>query len=129
MHNCSQLDYHFIKTTGSGEGWAIAYYIFAGLKGIMLFTLIALIGTGWTFIKPFLSDKDKKIFLVVIPLQILDNIAMIVIEESAPGSQGWFTWVRHPYVAHCLQSPAERHFPPCRHNMLWRNPYSDNLVN
>jgi len=86
------LDYHFIKTTGSGEGWAIAYYIFAGLKGIMLFTLIALIGTGWTFIKPFLSDKDKKIFLVVIPLQILDNIAMIIIEESAPGSQGWFTW-------------------------------------
>jgi hypothetical protein len=59
----------------------------------MLFVLIALIGTGWSFIKPFLSDKDKKIFLVVIPLQILDNIAMIVIEETAPGSQKWFTWV------------------------------------
>jgi len=58
----------------------------------MLFVLIALIGTGWTFIKPFLADKDKKIFLVVIPLQILDNVAMIIIEETAPGSQGWFTW-------------------------------------
>jgi hypothetical protein len=86
------IEYHFIQTTGSGAGWQIVYYFFAGLKGIMLFVLIALIGTGWSFIKPFLSDKDKKIFLVVIPLQILDNIAMIVIEESAPGSQKWFTW-------------------------------------
>jgi len=58
----------------------------------MLFVLIALLGTGWSFIKPFLSDKDKKIFLFVIPLQVLDNIAMIVIEETAPGSQKWFTW-------------------------------------
>jgi hypothetical protein len=59
-----------------------------------MFTVIALIGTGWTFIKPYLSDKDKKIFLIVIPLQILDNIAMVIIEETAPGTQGWFTWVR-----------------------------------
>jgi hypothetical protein len=63
------------------------------LKGIMLFVLIAAIGTGWTFVKPFLSDKDKRIFLVVIPLQILDNIAMIIIEEKAPGSQAWTTWI------------------------------------
>jgi len=86
------IQYHFIKTTGSGRGWSIVYYIFAGLKGTMLFVLIALIGSGWTFIKPFLSDKDKKIFAVVIPLQLLDNIAMIILEESAPGSQGWITW-------------------------------------
>jgi hypothetical protein len=86
------IEYHYVQTTGSGGGWRITYYIFAGLKGIMLFILIALIGTGWSFIKPFLSDKDKKIFLVVIPLQILDNIAMIIIEETAPGSQKWFTW-------------------------------------
>jgi len=86
------IEYHFIKTTGSAAGWNIVYYIFAMLKGIMLFVLIALIGTGWAFIKPFLNDKDKKIFLIVIPLQILDNIALIIIEESAPGSQGWFTW-------------------------------------
>jgi len=86
------IRYHYVKKNGSATGWSILYYIFAGLKGMMLFILIALIGTGWTFIKPFLSDKDKKIFLVVIPLQVLDNIAMIIIEETAPGSQGWFTW-------------------------------------
>lgn len=59
----------------------------------MLFILIALIGSGWAFIKPFLAEREKKIFLIVIPLQILDNIAMIITEETAPGSQGWFTWV------------------------------------
>jgi len=58
----------------------------------MMFVVIALVGTGWTFVKPFLADRDKKIFLIVIPLQILDNIALVIIEETTPGSQGWFTW-------------------------------------
>jgi len=86
------IRYHYIGTSGSAAVWTVLYFIFAFLKGIMLFILIALIGTGWSFVKPFLSDKDKKIFMVVIPLQVLDNIAMIVVEETAPGSQGWFTW-------------------------------------
>lgn len=86
------IHYHFLNTTGHPGGWSVAYLIFAVCKTITMFVLIALIGTGWSFVKPFLSDKDKKIFLIVIPLQVLDNIAMIIIEETAPGSQGWFTW-------------------------------------
>jgi hypothetical protein len=31
---------------------------------------ILLIGTGWTFIKHVFSDKEKKLFLIVIPLQV-----------------------------------------------------------
>lgn len=87
------VEFHQLRVLGSVQlGWEIVYFIFASLKGIMFFILIALIGTGWRFIKPFLSEKDKKIFLVVIPLQIIDNIAMIMIEDSAPGSQAWATW-------------------------------------
>jgi hypothetical protein len=71
----------------------------------MMFVVIALIGTGWAFIKPFLGEKDKNIFLVVIPLQILANIAIIVLEETAPGSQGWFTWVS----SFSLLPPPSRH--------------------
>jgi len=86
------IELHYLKMFGTAGGWAAVYYVFSFLKGIMMFVVIALVGTGWTFIKPFLADKDKKIFLIVIPLQILDNIALVIIEETAPGSQGWFTW-------------------------------------
>lgn len=40
------------------------------LKGAVLFITIVLIGTGWTFIKHILADKDKKLFMIVIPLQV-----------------------------------------------------------
>jgi len=86
------IELHYLKINGEAAAWAVIYYIFAFLKGIMMFVVIALVGTGWTFIKPFLADKDKKIFLIVIPLQIIDNIAMVVIEETTPGTLGWFTW-------------------------------------
>eukprot|EP01103_Thecamoeba_quadrilineata_P015453 TRINITY_DN4897_c0_g1_i1.p1 TRINITY_DN4897_c0_g1~~TRINITY_DN4897_c0_g1_i1.p1 ORF type:complete len:464 (+),score=93.95 TRINITY_DN4897_c0_g1_i1:40-1392(+) len=86
------IELHYLRIYGLAGGWATIYYIFAFLKGIMMFVVIALVGTGFTFVKPFLSEKDKKIFMIVIPLQVLDNIAMIVVEETLPGSQGWFTW-------------------------------------
>ncbi|KAG8539421.1 hypothetical protein GDO81_020934, partial [Engystomops pustulosus] len=65
------IDYHYIATQGYPiEGWAVVYYITHLLKGALLFITIALIGTGWAFVKHILSDKDKKIFMIVIPLQV-----------------------------------------------------------
>lgn len=52
------------------ETWAILYYAANFLKGALLFITIVLIGTGWAFVKHILSDKDKKIFMIVIPLQV-----------------------------------------------------------
>ncbi|GAM28487.1 hypothetical protein SAMD00019534_116630 [Acytostelium subglobosum LB1] len=86
------IEKHYIKTTGSAHGWNVAYYIFACLQGSFFIVLIALIGSGWAFIKPYLSDKDKTIFMVVIPLQILDNIALVMVDEEAPGSVGSIGW-------------------------------------
>lgn len=40
------------------------------LKGALLFITLALIGTGWAFVKYILSDKEKKIFMIVLPLQV-----------------------------------------------------------
>lgn len=40
------------------------------LKGALLFITIALIGSGWAFVKYVLSDKEKNIFGIVIPLQV-----------------------------------------------------------
>jgi len=52
--------YHFLKLYGNAVFWSVLYYIFAFLKGVMLFVVILLVGTGYSFIKPFLSDRDKK---------------------------------------------------------------------
>jgi hypothetical protein len=42
----------------------------------VLFITILLVGTGWTFIKHILSEKDKKIFMIVIPLQVSELITL-----------------------------------------------------
>ncbi|KAG9453153.1 hypothetical protein H6P81_006057 [Aristolochia fimbriata] len=89
---CEAEDKSYIKRTGSAHGWDVLFYIFSFLKGISLFTLIVLIGTGWSFIKPYLQDKEKKVLMIVIPLQVVANIAQVVIDESGPYAQDWITW-------------------------------------
>ncbi|KAL6055000.1 hypothetical protein STEG23_029182 [Scotinomys teguina] len=87
------IDYHYISSQGFPiEGWAVVYYITHLLKGALLFITIALIGTGWAFIKHILSDKDKKIFMIVIPLQVLANVAYIIIESTEEGTTEYSLW-------------------------------------
>ncbi|XP_068979476.1 protein GPR107 isoform X2 [Bombus flavifrons] len=87
------INYHFIQTKGEHvAAWAILYYITHLLKGAVLFITIVLIGTGWTFIKHILADKDKKLFMIAIPLQVLANVAEIIIEESEEGDIEYRTW-------------------------------------
>uniref|UniRef100_A0A2K5M832 G protein-coupled receptor 107 n=1 Tax=Cercocebus atys TaxID=9531 RepID=A0A2K5M832_CERAT len=89
----SMIDYHYISSQGFPiEGWAVVYYITHLLKGALLFITIALIGTGWAFIKHILSDKDKKIFMIVIPLQVLANVAYIIIESTEEGTTEYGLW-------------------------------------
>ncbi|PWA92919.1 hypothetical protein CTI12_AA075700 [Artemisia annua] len=86
---CEAEDKSYIKRTGSAHGWDVLFYIFSFLKGVTLFTLIVLIGTGWSFLKPYLQDKEKKVLMIVIPLQVVANIAQVVIDESGPYGQDW----------------------------------------
>jgi len=86
------IKFHMMKMDGEAHGWNVVYYVFTFLKGVVMFTTILLIGTGWSLFKPFLTEKDKRIVAVVVPLQILTNIAMIYVEEHVRGSQGWLTW-------------------------------------
>ncbi|XP_049325393.1 protein GPR108 isoform X20 [Astyanax mexicanus] len=87
------INYHFINKEGHPiEGWAVMYYITHLLKGALLFITLALIGTGFAFVKYILSDKEKKIFMIVIPLQVLANVAYIIIEETEEASSEYALW-------------------------------------
>nr|AAM63843.1 unknown [Arabidopsis thaliana] len=89
---CEAEDKSYIKKTGTAHGWDVLFYIFNFLNGITLFTLIVLIGTGWSFLKPYLQDKEKKVLMIVIPLQVVANFAQVVIDETGPYGQDWVTW-------------------------------------
>lgn len=84
--------YHMIALHGSPEGWNIAYYIFTFLRGILFFVVVILIATGWSYMKPFLNDREKTILAVVVPLQVFANVAIVVLDEYTPAKESWFTW-------------------------------------
>ncbi|XP_065216732.1 protein GPR107 [Planococcus citri] len=87
------INYYYIETQGEHVvTWAVLYYVTHLLRGSVLFITIIIIGTGWTFIKHILSPKDKKIFMIVIPLQVFANIAEIILEESEEGDATHETW-------------------------------------
>lgn len=88
------INYHFIDANGEHVAtWAILYYLTHLLKGSVLVITIVLIGTGWTFIKHLLSERDKKIFMIVIPLQVLENVIKVIIEESEESDVEHRTWL------------------------------------
>lgn len=81
-----------MKATGTGSAWDWIWFMLYGVKGAALFIVIVLIGSGWSFVKPFLQEKEKKIVMIILPLQVINNIALAVTEEENQGSQGWATW-------------------------------------
>jgi G protein-coupled receptor 107 len=62
--------YHYIRITGAPDGWNIAFYIFSLFRGIFFFMVIILIGAGWSYMTPYLGENNKKILMLVIPLQV-----------------------------------------------------------
>ncbi|KAI8881639.1 hypothetical protein K501DRAFT_334567 [Backusella circina FSU 941] len=91
--------YHYMKLGVVSDGWKIGFYVFASIRGILSILIIILLASGWTFIKPFLSSKDKKIISIIIPLQVLANVASAIGSEAAIGSSDWTFWnVLLPFV-------------------------------
>uniref|UniRef100_A0A8P4KI97 G protein-coupled receptor 108 n=1 Tax=Dicentrarchus labrax TaxID=13489 RepID=A0A8P4KI97_DICLA len=84
----TSLVFHSVSTASP----QIGIDVLSRLKGALLFITLALIGTGWAFVKYILSDKEKKIFMIVIPLQVLANVAYIIIESTEEGSSEYYLW-------------------------------------
>ena len=62
------------------------------VRGVLLFFTLALIATGWSFVKSVLSDKERKIFIIVLPLQVLANVAYIILESTEESTVNYQTW-------------------------------------
>ena len=71
------IRFHYIALTGTSATWSVIYYIITTLRGVMLFTVILLIGSGWSLMKMYLNDREKKIILIVLTMQVFDNVAMV----------------------------------------------------
>mmetsp|Transcript_27015 Transcript_27015/g.39508 ORF Transcript_27015/g.39508 Transcript_27015/m.39508 type:complete len:544 (-) Transcript_27015:42-1673(-) len=84
--------YHFIRIVGHANFWSVVYYIVTFVKGAFLFTVVLLIGSGWSFVKPFLTSREKKIIFVVLLLQVIDNIALVVLASETEGETKYDDW-------------------------------------
>lgn len=106
-----QVKYRSMRTGIISSNWKIGFYVFTryvinstffltstkvcySIKGILSLLIIVLLASGWMFIKPFLSSREKKIISVIIPLQVLANVASAIRSESALGSSDWSFWVK-----------------------------------
>jgi len=84
--------YHAISANGVTGFMSLLYYVFSAVRGVMLFTVILLIGSGWSIMRSFLHSREKKVVFVVLVAQVINGVAMVVLEETAPGSQQWADW-------------------------------------
>jgi len=87
------VNHHYIAIKGRHEeAWAILFYITHVLRGLLLIIAILLVGTGFTFIKHVLSERERKLFIIAIPLQILAVVAQIFLEEKEESDVVYVTW-------------------------------------
>ncbi|CAN1176421.1 Protein CANDIDATE G-PROTEIN COUPLED RECEPTOR 7 [Linum perenne] len=77
---CAAEDKIHVARSGTPHGWDVAFYVFGFIKGTMMFTVIVLIGTGWSFLKPYLQEREKSVLMVVVPLQ------------TGPATKDWVAW-------------------------------------
>jgi len=86
------MDYFYISKDGYQHGWATIFYITYLIRGVLLFFTLALIATGYSLVKGVLSENERKIFILVIPLQVIANIAYIVLETEEESNKNYQSW-------------------------------------
>lgn len=55
--------YHHICVTGHPDGWNVAFYM------LRFTSITVLVGTGWSYMRPFPVDNAKRVLIVMLPLQ------------------------------------------------------------
>jgi hypothetical protein len=101
----------YIERSGSADGWNVAYYIFTFLRGVLFFTLVVLIGTGWSYMKPFLGEREARIIMIVIPLQVgrgCEGAGQRTATGGAPPAAGSVALGRRLHARPCSAAGAVR---------------------
>lgn len=84
--------YQVMEQRGSAHGWNWVFHISDLFRGLLFFAVLVLIGTGWSYMKPFIDDRTRQVLMIVIPLQVLANLALVITEEESPAIRDWLTW-------------------------------------
>jgi len=98
--------YSYIARTGHNSAWNVMFYIFTLLKTFIMIVVTLLVATGWSIMRPFLSQREKKVLLVAVSLQLLANTAIIITDELAPGSLTYVEWTDIFHITDILASIA-----------------------
>ena len=90
------------------------------LRGLLLIVSILLVGTGFTFVKHVLSDRERKLFIIAIPLQVSSScgrswgiyrwwlfqvlavVAQVFLEEKEESDVVYVTWKQIFFVVDLL---------------------------
>jgi hypothetical protein len=67
-----------LQVLGHDDDAVIAYHVFAFVSYGMMFVVILLLGTGWSYLKPFLTDRDRYLMLALLVILVMVNIARCV---------------------------------------------------
>ncbi|KAL7750219.1 hypothetical protein RI367_004392 [Sorochytrium milnesiophthora] len=86
--------YHSMQAGIDTRAYDIISYIFTVIKSSLAVTIIGLLAAGWSFIKPYLSERDRKLIMFIIPLQVIANVAHVMELELAIGSLSSIFWSR-----------------------------------
>jgi hypothetical protein len=80
---------HALKSHGVHDSWFGVGYAIGVVKALLLFAVVVLLATGYSYLTPFLKERDKVLLVVVLVVQTLANIGAAVLGEMAPGSPTW----------------------------------------
>lgn len=81
--------YFHYASTGERDMWDFLYYVFLTLKGVTLFAVVVLLGSGWSSARAFLTENDRKLLLFLLPAQVFINVSIAVLEETSEGVWWW----------------------------------------
>jgi hypothetical protein len=86
------VKYYWKKIMGHDQYWSILYNLVTFINMAFFFTVIVLLGTGWSIVTPFIQGRTKYMIFLVLLLQVMNNIAIIILSQETDGESSFQTW-------------------------------------